>query len=71
MEKTIKIREVCCNGCAAKIEDALYEIKGVRDAEVTCKNDIGSAIISAEDSVTDDALKKCVEECGFEVISVE
>ena len=34
MKKKFKIEELCCAGCAAKIEDSIKKLKGVNDVSI-------------------------------------
>ena len=67
MEKTMKIEGMMCPHCQAAVTKALNSLDGVK-AEVDL--DAKQASIEADDSVSDDVLKKAVEDAGYEVVSI-
>lgn len=68
MEKTIKINNMTCEHCSAKVESALKEIEGVENVKVSLfrKN----ATVTG-DNLNDDSLKKAVTDAGYEVVSIK
>ncbi len=66
--KTMKIEGMMCPHCQAAVTKALNALDGVK-AEVNLEEKTAS--IQAEDTVSDDMLKKAVEDAGYEVVSIE
>ena len=60
MKKTFKC-EVDCANCAAKMEEAVKKIKGVKDARVNFLT--GKFILEADDDVFESVLKEAVKAC--------
>ena len=59
MKKTYRIEELDCAHCAARIEDAIKRIEGVRAASV---NFFAQKLtLEAEDAAFEEALKKAVK----------
>lgn len=59
MKKVYRLEELDCALCAAKIEDAVRKIEGVRAVSV---NFIGQKLtLEADDAVFEDVLKKAVK----------
>ena len=69
MKKTMKIEGMMCMHCEAAVKKALEEIEGVESAEVS--HEAGTAIVTAEESVTDEVLKKAVEDKEYVVLEIE
>nr|WP_300325414.1 heavy metal translocating P-type ATPase [uncultured Anaerostipes sp.] len=66
--KTMKIEGMMCPHCQAAVTKALNALDGVK-AEVNLEEKTAS--IQAEDTVSDDMLKKAVEDAGYEVVSIQ
>ena len=66
--KTMKIEGMMCPHCQAAVTKALNALDGVK-AEVNLEEKTAS--IQAEDTISDDMLKKAVEDAGYEVVSIE
>ncbi len=65
-EKVLKIEGMHCQHCVMRVQKALNGLDGVTAAEV----EIGSAKVSYDDSrVSEEAIKKAVEEAGYKVLS--
>ena len=60
MKKTFKC-EVDCANCAAKMEEAVKKIKGVKAARVNFLT--GKFILEADDDVFESVLKEAVKAC--------
>ncbi len=58
-----------CASCASNIERSLKKVKGVREASVSLMTKKG--LVEAEDSVSDEELKKAVARTGYKVASIE
>lgn len=65
--RIMKIEGMMCPHCQAAVTKALNSLDGVK-AEVDL--DAKQASIEADDSVSDDVLKKAVEDAGYEVVSI-
>ena len=68
MEKTMKIEGMMCAHCEATVKKALEAIDGVSSADVS--HEKGEARISLSSDISDEILKKAVEEKDYKVISV-
>jgi Cu+-exporting ATPase len=68
MTKTIKIEGMACGHCTARVEKALQETAGV--TAVTVSLEEKQAVVTAEEGVTDDALKQAVTDAGYEVVEI-
>ena len=64
MSKKILVEGMSCGHCSARVEKALNAIDGV-----TAKVDLEAktAFVDVTGNVSDDALKKAVEDAGYEV----
>ncbi|MGN0155363.1 MAG: heavy metal translocating P-type ATPase [Lachnospiraceae bacterium] len=69
MEKTMKIEGMMCGHCEASVKKALESINGVTDAVVSHEN--GTAVVKLSAEISDDVLKKAVEDKDYTVVSVE
>lgn len=68
MTTTLNIEGMMCAHCQGRVEKALKEVPGV--TEVTVNLEAKNAVVTAEDSVSADALKAAVVDAGYEVTSV-
>lgn len=68
MKKVISIEGMRCGHCTASVDKALREIAGVSD--VTVDLAAKKAELEAADTVTDDALRKAVDDLGFQVSEI-
>ena len=68
MEKTLKIEGMMCGHCEMHTKKALEALDGVTKAEVSHKT--GTAVVTLEKEVSDDALKLAVAEQGYEVTDI-
>lgn len=69
MKKTMKIEGMMCAHCEARVKKSLEALPEVESAEVS--HEKGTAVVSLKDDLTDDALKKTVEEQDYTVTSIE
>ncbi len=67
-EKIITIEGMACGHCSARVKSALEAIDGV-SAEVS--HETKKAVVKLAKDVADDALKKAVEDQGYEVIAID
>lgn len=63
----IKIEGMSCGHCSKRVEDALKNIEGVKEVNVSL--DDKQAVVTAEDTAAEDALKEAVAEAGYEVVT--
>ena len=68
MEKTLKIEGMMCEHCEMHTKKALEALDGVTKAEVSHKT--GTAVVTLEKEVSDDALKQAVAEQGYQVTKI-
>ena len=69
MQKTMKIEGMMCAHCEAAVKKSLEEIPGVETAQVS--HEAGTAIVSLTEAISDDVLRKAVEDKDYKVVSVE
>ena len=69
MTKTMTIKGMMCGHCEARVKKTLEELEHVTEAQVSHEN--GTAVVSMEVEVTDDVLKKAVEEQGYQVEKIQ
>ena len=69
MNKTMKIEGMMCGHCEATVKKALEAVDGVTEAVVS--HEKGTAEVSLSTEVSDDILKKAVEDKDYTVVSVE
>lgn len=68
MEKKINISGMTCGHCSARVEKALNEIEG---AEAKVDLESASAVLKSNHLISDDVIKRVVEEAGYTVESIE
>ena len=69
MEKTMKIEGMMCGHCEAAVKKALEGLEEVTEAIVSYEK--GTAIVKLSSDVSNDVLKKTVEDKDYTVVSVE
>ena len=69
MEKTLKIEGMMCGHCEMHVKKALEALDGVKKAEVSYKT--GMAVVTPEKEISDDVLKKAVEDQGYRVTDIQ
>lgn len=69
MKKTMKIEGMMCCHCEATVKKALEALDGVISAEVSHEN--GTAVLELSRDVSDDLLKKTVEDKDYKVTGME
>ncbi len=69
MEKTMKIEGMMCKHCEARVKKVLEKLAEVDSAVVSHVE--GTAVVTLNAEVSDDVLKKAVEDQDYEVISIE
>ena len=68
MTKTMKIEGMMCPHCEARVKKALEALDGVTEATVSHEQD--QAIVSMDMELSDDVLKKAVEDQDYTVVSI-
>ena len=69
MEKTMKIKGMMCKHCEARVKNCLEALPEVGEAVVSHKKGTAKLTLTAE--ITDDVLKKTVEDQGYPVIDIQ
>ena len=65
MEKTMQIEGMMCGHCEAAVKKALEEVPGVSEAIVS--HEQGTARVVLSEEVSDEVLKKAVEDKDYKV----
>lgn len=68
MQKTMKIEGMMCAHCEATVKKCLEELPEVEAAEVS--HESGTAVVTLAGEVSDDVLKKTVEDKDYKVVSI-
>ena len=68
MEKTLKIKGMMCGHCEMHVKKALEAIDGVVKAEASHSK--GTAVVTLDKEVSDQVLRKAVEDQGYEVTDI-
>ena len=66
MEKTMKIEGMMCGHCSGRVKKVLEALPEVDEAVVS--HETGTAVLTLNAEVSDDVLKKTVEDQGYTVI---
>lgn len=69
MTKTLKIEGMACMHCSNAVKTALENLDGVQSASVDL--DGKSAVATLSGTVAEDALRKAVEDAGYQVTAIE
>ena len=69
MEKTMKINGMMCGHCEARVKKCLEALPQVEEAVVS--HEQGTAVVTLNEEVGDDVLKKTVEDQDYEVVSIQ
>lgn len=69
MEKTMKIEGMMCGHCEARVKKCLEALSEVTEAVVSHEN--GTAVVTLNAELSNDVLKKTVEDQDYKVLSVE
>ena len=67
MNKTMKIEGMMCPHCSGRVEKVLNALDGVT---ATVDLQAGTAAVTCAGSVSDDTLRKAVEDAGYDVVSI-
>ena len=69
MEKTLEITGMMCGHCEMAVKKALEAVDGVESADVS--HEKGTAVVTLSKEVSNDVLKKAVEEKDYTVTSIK
>ena len=69
MEKTMKIEGMMCGHCEARVKKVLEALPEVEQAAVS--HEAGTAVVTLKAEISDDVLKKAVEEQDYTVTSIQ
>ena len=69
MTKTMKIEGVMCGHCEARVKKVLEALAEVDSAEVS--HEAGTAVVTLNSDVSDEVLKKTVEDQDYKVTSIQ
>jgi len=65
----LTIEGMHCASCASNIERSLKKVGGVKEVSVTIMLNKGT--VEAEDSVSEEEIKKAVARAGYKVLKIE
>ena len=68
MKKTVTIAGMMCGHCEMHVKNALEALDGVTSAEVS--HEAGTAVVTLAGDVSDDTMKKAVEDQGYKVTAI-
>ena len=69
MKKKISIEGMSCQHCVNHVTEALKELEGVDQVEVSLEEK--RAIIESAKEIADADIKNAIEEVGYEVVEIE
>ncbi len=69
MKKTMKIEGMMCGHCEARVKKVLEALPEVSEAAVS--HEAGTAVVSLSADISDETLKKAVEEQDYQVTGIE
>ena len=69
MEKTMKIEGMMCGHCEARVKKCLEALPEV--AEAVVNHEAGTAVVTLNENISDEVLKRTVEEQDYTVIAVQ
>lgn len=65
-ELTLKVEGMTCAHCVMTVKRAVMSVGGVEEADVSLKD--GLVSVKAEDSTSEEELKKAIESAGYRVV---
>ena len=68
MTKTIKLKGMVCGNCEARGKNTLEALAGVDSAEGS--HEAVTAVVTLNEEVSDDVLKKAVEDQDYKVLEI-
>lgn len=69
MKKTLKIEGMMCGHCEARVQKSLEALAEVDSAEVS--HEAGTAVVTLNAEISNDVLKKTVEEQDYKVLGIQ
>ena len=66
--KTLKVEGMMCGHCEKTVKKALEALEGVTEAQVS--HEAGTAVVTLAGEVSDDVLKKAVEDKDYKVLDI-
>lgn len=69
MTKTMKIQGMMCGHCEARVKKALEALPEVKEAVVS--HTTGTAVVTLETAVSDQVLRKTIEDQAYQVLGIE
>lgn len=69
MKKTVYIEGMMCGHCEARVKKALEELPQVAEAEVS--HEKNQAVLTLNSDISDNEIRKTVEDAGYEVTAIE
>lgn len=69
MKKTMKIEGMMCGHCEARVKKALEALAEVDTADVS--HEAGTAVVTLNAEVSEDVLKKAVEDQEYKVTEIQ
>ena len=69
MKKTLNVEGMMCGHCEARVKKALEALPEVSEAVVS--HEAGTAIVTLSADVSDETLKKAVEDQDYKVTGIE
>lgn len=69
MEKTMKIEGMMCGHCEARVKKALEALPEVAQAAVS--HETGTAVVTLSAELSNEALKKAVEDQDYTVTAID
>ena len=68
MEKKILIEGMSCGHCVKHVKEALTELGGVTNVDVSLE--AKTAILVASSDISDEAIKTAIDEVGYKVVGI-
>jgi copper chaperone CopZ len=65
----VSVSGMMCKSCAAKVEKALMDVKGVESVKVSLENKSAEVTLASNSKVSADVLVKAVSKAGFKASS--
>ena len=69
MTKTMKINGMMCGHCEARVKKTLEALEQVSEAVVS--HEAGTAVLTLNAEISNEELKKIIEDQDYEVVSIE
>lgn len=69
MKKTLHVEGMMCGHCEARVKKALEALPEVTEAVVS--HEVGTAVVTLSAEVSDDVLKKTVEDQDYKVTGIQ